>query len=89
MLPVVLEQLLVLQVGVELDLVDGGRDAGGLEEPGELLGQVVRDADRAREAGLFEGLHLRPFGLVRFFAVGEEGGVDEVAFFFGRGALAD
>lgn len=75
---VVGEQVRVLQVGVELDLVDGGRNRAGFEDVVEVLGQVIRDADRASQTLLLQGLHLRPFGLVLGLALAEEGRVDQV-----------
>ena len=40
------------QVGVQLDLVDGGRHAGLVDDPAQVRGLEVRHADGAREAGL-------------------------------------
>lgn len=78
MLLVVVDQACVLEVRVEFDLVDGGGSGGRFEEPVEVLGEVVRDADGASEAGGFELFHLLPLGLVLFFLLAEEGGVDQV-----------
>ena len=75
---VVVDQACVLEVGVEFDLVDGGWRGRRLEDPIEVFGQVVRDADGASEAGGFELFHLLPLGLVFFFLLAEEGGVDQV-----------
>lgn len=73
---VVVDQACVLEVRVEFDLVDGGGRRSCFEEPVEVLGEVVRDADGASEAGGFDLFHLLPFGLVLFFLLAEEGGVD-------------
>lgn len=40
-----LDEVRLGKEGVELDLVDAGRDTGGLEEGGELRGGEVGDAD--------------------------------------------
>jgi hypothetical protein len=39
------EQLRALEVGMELDLVAGGDDLGGLEDGVEMSWEVVGDAD--------------------------------------------
>jgi len=75
---VVVDQACVLEVGVEFDLVDGGWRGRRLEDPIEVFGQVVRDADGASEAGGFELFHLLPLGLVLFFLLAEERSVDQV-----------
>jgi hypothetical protein len=69
----------MLQVRVELDLVDRRRRLGRLEDPVEVLGQVVGDSDGADQACGFDLFHLGPFGLVIFFLSAEEGSVDQVA----------
>src|SRR5690606_41883798 len=43
------EHVGLLVRGVQLDLVDGGHDARVLHDAVEVLGQVVRDADRRRK----------------------------------------
>ena len=63
---------------MELDLVYGRWCDGCFEEPVEVLGKVVGDADGASEAGGFELFHLLPLGLVLLFLLTEEGSVDQV-----------
>lgn len=72
------EQAFVLEVRVEFDLVDGWPGLGGLENPFEVLLEVVADADGPRQALGLHFFHLRPFLLVLGFVVGEERGVDEI-----------
>lgn len=53
-----LDDVALLQCGVQLDLVDGGDDRAGIEYPTQVLGQEVRDADRPDASigvQLFEG----------------------------------
>ena len=54
----------MLQVRVELDLIDGGRDGAGLEEDVEVVREVVADADGLGQALALQVLHLAPAGLV-------------------------
>jgi hypothetical protein len=79
LLLVVVDQRTMLQVRVEFDLVDRRGRLGRLEDPVEVLGQVVGDSDGAGQARGFDLFHLGPFGLVVFFLVAEERGVDQVA----------
>ena len=48
------------EVGVQLDLVDGGRHAGLRDEAGEVLGEEVGDADRRRQSFVAELDHGLP-----------------------------
>ena len=50
------------EVGVHLDLVDGGDDVGALEQRGEVVDREVADADRADLAVREQRLE-RPIGL--------------------------
>ena len=84
----VVNQRSMLQVRVELDLIDRRRRLGRLEDPVEVLGQIVGDSDGAGQACGFDLFHLGPFGLVVFFLFAEKGGVDEVAGVFRRSVLA-
>lgn len=59
-----LDELDLLQVGVQLDLEGGGADLGVLEGVVEGLGLVVGDADAAGEALLDEAFHGAPGLLV-------------------------
>lgn len=59
-----LDELDLLQVGVQLDLEGGRADLGVLEGVVEGLGLVVGDADAAGEALLDEALHGAPGLLV-------------------------
>ena len=63
---------------MEFDLVNRGWRGSRFEDPVEVFGQVVGDSDGASEAGGFELFHLLPLGLVLFFLLAEEGGVDQV-----------
>jgi hypothetical protein len=51
---------------------------GCFEEPVEVFGEVVGDADGAGEACSLQLFHLLPLRLVLFFLFAEEGGVDQV-----------
>lgn len=76
LLLVVLEEIRMLEVRVELDLIDRRRVLAVLEDDVEVLREVVADADGFCKAFVFELLHLLPFGLVFFLAIGEEGSVN-------------
>lgn len=78
LLLVVLEEIHVLQVRVELDLINGWRHRRGFQNPVEVLGQVVRDADRLRQSLRLHLLHLLPLGLMVFLLVAEKRRMDEV-----------
>ena len=69
----------VLQVRVEFNLVDRGRDGGGLEDNVEVFRVVIAHADGFGQALGLELLHLFPTGLVFGFVFGVEGAVDEVS----------
>ena len=56
--------LVLLQVGVQLDLVDRRHDLGAVEQPAQVLGLEVGDADRADPAVEVEPLQRAP-GLPR------------------------
>jgi hypothetical protein len=79
LLLVILEQICVLQIRMEFNLIDRWRGLRGLEDPVEMLGQVVADANGLRQTLGLQLLHLLPFGLVFFLALAEEWGVDKVA----------
>lgn len=76
---VVSEQVAVLQVRVELDLVDGRADFGGLEDRVQVRLEEVADADALGFAGREHLFHLRPALLEELVvAFREEGRVDQV-----------
>lgn len=56
MLSVKVQKVAVLQIGVELDLVDGGRDLCRLEDGLDVLLEEVGDADGLGSTGFLEGL---------------------------------
>ena len=61
---------------MQLDLVDGGDHARVRDDPVEVLGQVVGDADRARQAGVADLDELGP--RVRVLVLGGRRPVREV-----------
>lgn len=63
LLAVVVEQIAVLEVRVILDLVDGGRDLGRLEDGLQMFLKKVGDSNGLGLAGFPEGFHLSPLGL--------------------------
>ena len=69
----------MLQVGMELYLVDCRRNVARLEDPLELLWEIVADTDGLCEALALKLFHLLPLLLMVFFLVAEEGSVDEIA----------
>lgn len=69
----------MLKIGVELDLVNRRRRLARLQDEVEVLRQVVADSDGFGKALRFQLFHLPPFLLVLFFALAEEGGVDQIA----------
>ena len=64
---------------MELDLVDGGRDASSLQNRREVLGEVVGDSDGLCEAGGLDVFHGLPGLLVLLWGIGIERSVDEVS----------
>lgn len=78
LLLVVRNQISVLQVRMELDLVDRRRDRSSLENPVQVLGQVVRDPNRLRQALSLELLHLLPLRLMLIFLLSEERRVNQI-----------
>ena len=64
-LAVIGPQRLLLEARVQLDLVDGGRDAGLADDPLQMVAVEIRDADRANASVLPEtdqrlpGLHVK------------------------------
>jgi hypothetical protein len=60
MRPAVRVDVLVEEVGMELDLVDGGHHVGLRREALEMVDLEVRDADRARAAVPVELLERLP-----------------------------
>lgn len=62
----------MLEIRMELDLVDRWRYFARLQDPFEMLWQVIADADRFREALFLELFHLLPFCLMVFLLVAEE-----------------
>jgi len=73
------QQVLALQVRVELDLVDGGRDFRRLHYRLDVFGQEVGDADALRQPGFADRFHLCP-GFLQSgrAAVEDPGRVDQV-----------
>lgn len=57
------DEVAVLEVGVELDLVDGGDDVGGLEDVLDVFLEEVGEADGAGAARGLDGLELGPAAL--------------------------
>ena len=78
LLLVILQEVNVLQVGMELDLVDGRRNRRSLQNPVELLWEIVAHTNGFCEALVLEFFHLLPLALVVFFLVAEERGMDEI-----------
>src|SRR5699024_2149436 len=70
------EDVGLLERRVDLDLVDDGQDVGGRDEPVEVVGEEVRDADRADGAVGVELLEGAPRLDVEVEA--RDGPVDEV-----------
>ena len=77
----VFEQVGVLQVRVEFNLIDRGRNCAGFQNVIQLFGQVVTNADRFGESLALQLFHLLPFRLMVGFVFAEEWGMDEVAVF--------
>lgn len=77
-LAVELDQVAVLEVRVVLDLVDGGRDAGGLEDDLEVLLQKVGHANGPGLARVLDSLDLAPDLLELLGRVGQVRRVHEV-----------
>jgi len=77
-LAVEVEQVAVLEVGMELDLVDSGLDLCSPEHDLEVLLEEVGHSDGPGTAGLLDGLEVGPLLLQLLVRVGEEGRVDQV-----------
>lgn len=79
LLLVILQKIDVLKVWVKLDLVESWRHRGCLQNPIEVLVEVVANANRLCKALSLQLLHLLPFLLVVLLLLAEEWCVDEVS----------
>lgn len=71
-------EIAVLEIGVVLDLVDGGLDLGRLEDGFEVHLQEVGHADGLDTARLLELLELSPALLQVLVGLGEPGTMDQI-----------
>ena len=79
LLLVILQEIYVLQVGMEFDLVDGWRYSRCLQDPVEMFWQVVADADSLCESLTLEHFQLLPRLRVVFLLLAKERRMDEIA----------
>ena len=75
---VILKQINVLKVGVELNLVDRWRHGTGLQNPINMLREIIAQANGLSKTLGLQFLHLLPLLLMLFFLLAEEGRMDQI-----------